>query len=150
MVIKNIFISLSSCFLSTPVTGRRKFKMKGLIKKPGFFYHLKQDKYKEKVEEKQGPSYLGQIYQNVKIKFSRSFTRSSCSSRVRSNKKVSFNISLHRNPRQFGLVHSHRNPQKNHKRRCSKLVKETQQLRTTFEKRKLDLRSRMSSPRTGP
>lgn len=64
--------------------------MKALIKKPGFFYHLKQDKYKEKIEEKkEGPSYLGQIYQNVKIKFSRSFTRSSCSSHVRWNKNIS-------------------------------------------------------------
>ena len=53
--------------------------MKALIKKPGFFYKLKQEKYKEKDEER-GPSFLGQIYKNVKIKISRSFTQSSCSS----------------------------------------------------------------------
>ena len=60
--------------------------MKSLITKPLFFYKLRQERYKqEENKQEDKPSYLGQIYKNVKIRISRSFTRSSTSSQVRRN-----------------------------------------------------------------
>ena len=57
--------------------------MKSLITKPFCFYKLRQEKYEqEKNKQEDKPSYLGQIYKNVKIRISRSFTRSSNSSQV--------------------------------------------------------------------
>ena len=78
MLEKSVSSSPRSSIYFTPRLNRK--HQSKFFRKPSFF-NKKLEVEEEKVETK--PSYLGQIYKNVKFKLTRSFnSKSSCSSQV--------------------------------------------------------------------
>ena len=73
-------------------SGKRKKGLRTFFKKPSFFNKIEvnENKAEAAIDE---PSYLGQIYKNVKFKFSRTFpSKSSSSSQVTFKSHIPYNI----------------------------------------------------------
>ena len=84
------FVSLKNLRMNSPSTSRknsmfvsnldsntkRKNPAKFFLRKPSFFNKLTDRESKEDTKPEPGPSYLGQVYKNVKFRFSRTFSSS--------------------------------------------------------------------------